>query len=166
MLKIQGVNVKKWLLLATLLISCSTVSSAEACYSAREFEAEQGIRIHSELMVIGLTCIKMPEGQALYDKYQSFTEKNADLIAGYETDLINYYTTEGAADPERKLHTLRTDLANEISTKAIAMSTLSFCEKYSSHIDQALAMDQPKLRRWAQHVWPDQTTTEPVCSDQ
>ena len=147
-----------------LLFVISFSTSAQACYGAREFEAEQGIRIHSELMVIGLTCIKMPEGQALYDKYQQFTQKNADLIAGYETDLISYYSKEGIEDPEKKLHTLRTNLANEISGKAIAMSTLSFCEKYSSHIDQALAMDRPKLRRWAQHVWPDQPVSETMCS--
>jgi hypothetical protein len=137
---------------------------AEACYTAREQEAEQGIRIHSELMVIGLTCMKMPEGQQLYSKYQQFTQKNADLIAGYETDLINYYSKEGVANPEKKFHTLRTDMANDISGKAIAMSTLTFCEKYSSHLDQALAMDQQTVRRWAQHVWPEQPVSEQMCS--
>ena len=147
-----------------LLLSAIGSSHAQACYSARELEAEQGIRIHSELMVIGLTCIKMPDGQELYDKYQQFTEKNADLIAGYESDLISYYSSEGVTNPENKLNALRTSMANEISRKAIAMSTLSFCEKYGSHIDQALAMDQDKVRRWAQHVWPDQEISEPVCS--
>src|ERR1700722_14652871 len=106
----------------TFILSGS--AGAQACYSAREFEAEQGIRIHSELMVIGLTCIKTPEGQQLYDKYQQFTEKNADLLSGYETDLINYYSKEGAANPENKLNTLRTDMANEISRRAISMSTV------------------------------------------
>lgn len=148
-----------------LLAIVAGSTKAQACYTAREFEAEQGIRIHSELMVIGLTCIKMPEGEELYNKYQQFTQKNADLIAGYETDLINHYSSEGVADPEMKLHTLRTDMANDISDKAISMSPLTFCEKYSSHIDQALAMDQAKLRRWAQHAWPDQPVSEQRCSN-
>ena len=30
--------------------------AAQKCYSAAEAEADQGIRIHSELMVIGLNC--------------------------------------------------------------------------------------------------------------
>ncbi len=137
---------------------------AEACYTAREFEAEQAIRIHSELMVIGLTCIKMPEGQQLYDKYQRFTLKNADMIGGYEKDLINYYSKEGSTDPEKKFNTLRTNMANDISNKAISMSTVTFCQKYSSHIDQALDMDQAKFRRWAQHAWPDQPVSEQLCS--
>lgn len=149
--------------LAAVFLSAAFISEAEACYSAREFEAEQGIRIHSELMVIGLTCIKTPEGQELYRKYQDFTAKNSHLIASYETALINYYSQQGTAQPEQKLHTLRTNLANEISRRAIAMSTLSFCQKFSSHLDRALAMNQEKLRQWAQHVWPNQPPSEPAC---
>src|ERR1700722_10658705 len=84
------------------LLSIVAANSAQACYSAREVEAEQGIRIHSELMVIGLTCIKMPEGQDLYNKYQRFTQKNADLIAGYQSYLINHYSAEVIANPEKK----------------------------------------------------------------
>ena len=137
---------------------------AAACYSTLDLEAEQGIRIHSELMVIGLTCIRMPGGGALYDGYEQFTRKNAGLIGGYESELINHYKDEGVPDPEKKLHTLRTDVANDISRKAIAMSTLSFCEKYAGHIDQALAMDEGTVRRWAQHVRPDQAAAEPLCS--
>jgi hypothetical protein len=150
--------------LITVLFLCGTAAQTQACYSAREFEAEQGIRIHSELMVIGLTCIKMPEGQELYRKYQDFTARNATLISGYESDLIGYYSSKGVSDPERKLHTLRTNLANEISRRAIAMSTLSFCQNFSSHLDKAVEMDQAKLRRWAQHVWPNQPPSEPVCA--
>lgn len=139
-------------------------STAEACYSPLEAEAEQGIRIHSELMVIGLTCIKMPGGERLYEGYQRFTQKNADLIAEYEEDLIRHYSSQGASNPELKLHTLRTDMANNISRKAIAMSTVSFCQKYASHIDRALAMNSQTVRRWAQHAWANQPRTEPLCA--
>ncbi|MFH1158785.1 MAG: hypothetical protein V1721_07930 [Pseudomonadota bacterium] len=148
---------------AVLLFSIVNIADAGACYSSKEFEAEQGVRIHSELMVIGLTCMKMPEGRELYGKYQAFTAKNSSLIAGYETDIIAYYGKQGVAKPEKKFHTLRTNLANEISRRAIKMSTLNFCKQYSSHMDRALAMDQQKLRRWAQHAWPNRPTTEPVC---
>jgi hypothetical protein len=156
---------KKWTATwaAAFFLSIAVISSAEACYSAREFEAEQGLRIHSELMVIGLTCMKMPEGRALYRKYQEFTANNAPLIAGYEADLLHYYSQDGVAGPEQKVHTLRTHLANEISRRAVSMSMLSFCQQFSPRIDQALAMDQQKFRRWAQHAWPNQPPSEPVC---
>jgi hypothetical protein len=147
----------------TILFLLASVSSAEACYTTKELEAEQGVRIHSELMVIGLTCLKMPQGQELYRKYQTFTQEHSALIGGYETDLINYYGSQGASNPEQKLNTLRTNLANEVSRRAISMSILNFCQRFSSRIDQALSMDESKLRRWARRVWSTQPPSEPVC---
>jgi hypothetical protein len=149
---------------ALFLLSFIASSNAQACYTSREREAEQGLRIHSELMIIGLTCIKTQQGQDLYNKYQRFTRQNSDLLSKYETDLINYYSTEGVSSPEKKLNTLRTSIANEISGRVSTMSTRSFCDTYASHIDQALSMDQEKLRRWAQVVWPGQTVSERMCS--
>ena len=139
-------------------------STGNSCLGGKEVEAEQGLRIHSELMVIGLTCIRMPQGQQNYMKYQSFTKKNSHLIAKYETDMIEHYRQEGAKNPELKLHTLRTTMANQISQHAIKMSTATFCQRFSPRIDQALSMDQKKFRNWAQHVYPGSTTSEPTCT--
>lgn len=156
---------KKLIAALTIVLSLSIVSTAQArgCYNASEFEAEQGLRIHSELMVIGLTCLKMPKGDALYTKYQSFTRKNQSLITGYENDMIGYFGKQGMKSPETKLHTFRTELANDISKHAITMSTSSFCQHFGGRIDAALKMDQAKLRKWAQHVWAKSPTTVPVC---
>lgn len=158
----------KKIALALLLALCVTTgaeASTGKCYTAKEFEAEQGIRIHSELMVIGLTCIKMPQGgPQLYSKYQNFTQKNKGLISSYENDIISYYRRTGAGNPEIKLHTFRTTLANQISQHAIEMSTVSFCKRFSPRIDQALAMDKTKIRRWAQRPWQGSPTSVPICS--
>ena len=135
-----------------------------ACYGPAEYEAEQGLRIHSELMVIGLTCQKMPGGTQLYGKYQKFTQKHQDLIAGYEARLISFYRQEGDSNPDKELHTLRTDLANQISKHAIKMSMVSFCQNFSSRLDTALKMDGAGFRRWARKEWPNTRTSRPVCS--
>ena len=149
--------------LSLALGSFGTSAAGRGCYTAHEYEAEQGLRIHSELMVIGLTCLKMPGGRQIYDKYARFTQKNQSLIAEYETEMIGYYRHEGAPNPEKNLHTLRTNLANDISKHAIQMSTASFCQAFSSRVDQALAMDQSKIRKWAQQVWPKTPASHPVC---
>lgn len=135
-----------------------------ACYSPAQVEAEQGLRIQSELMVIALTCAKAPGGQEMYAKYQSFTRKNAALLNGYEGAMIRYYQTQGQSRPEESLHTLRTSLSNQISQHAISMSTASFCQRFGARIDAALAMDQTKLRRWAQHVWASSPPSAPMCA--
>lgn len=153
------------LVLALCLSSGAHAATGGSCYTAQEFEAEQGIRIHSELMVIGLTCMKMPQGTQMYLKYQDFTQKNKGLLAQYEKELIAHYRREGAAKPEIKLHTLRTTLANQISMHAVSMSVSNFCQRFSQRIDQALAMDSGRLRRWAQQPWPGSPTSRPVCDD-
>jgi len=161
----EGLAIKKLAiaLCAALCLMFATEASASACYTQRQFEAEQGIRIHSELMVIGLTCLKMPHGAGLYKEYQAFTDKNQNLISMYESEMISHYRAEGVKNPEKKLHTLRTTLANKISQHAIEMSTSSFCQHFGPRIDKALGMNQAKLRRWAQHVWPDTPAQEPFC---
>lgn len=145
-----------------LTLTATAAQAAGACYTAAEFEAEQGLRIHSELMVIGLTCLKMPGGTTLYGKYQSFTNKHSSLISGYENTLIAHLRNNGSANPEKEFHTMRTGLANRISQLAIG-NVVGFCNAFTPRLDSALAMDQQKLRRWAQQVWRDAPTSRPLC---
>lgn len=154
---------KKLALALGIVLLLSAPAYAGGCYTPREVEAEQAIRIHSELMVIGLTCIKMPGGMSMYQEYQSFTQKNQALLASYEVDLIGYYQRTGVANPERQLHTLRTTLANQISEHAITMSTSTFCQAYGPRVAKALAMDKAKFRRWAQHSYSGSPTSQPMC---
>lgn len=154
----------KALFVSVILVALSFTPALASCFGPTEYEAEQGLRIHSELMVIGLTCQKMPGGGALYAKYRNFTAKNQNLIAGYESNLINFYRQEGDNDPDAELNTLRTVLANQISRHAVRMSMTSFCQHFGSRIDKALGMDEKTLRKWARQEWPDVHTSRPRCS--
>jgi hypothetical protein len=148
----------------SLVLLFSSSAWAQGCYTPREVEAEQAIRIHSELMVIGLTCMNMPQGPVMYQKYERFTQKNHVLLAAYEEDLITYYRNAGYANPEKQIHTLRTNLANQISQHAITMSISTFCQTFGPRVDKALQMDQQKIRRWAQHSFSGSPTSQPMCS--
>lgn len=151
-------------LLLLLFLIPSSPGWAAGCYTMQEVEAEQGLRIHSELMVIGLTCARMPGGAGLYKDYQNFTSENSDLIAAYESILMSFYKNEGESSPEKSLHDLRTQLANKISQDAVFMSVSSFCNRYASRIEQARGMSHKKIRLWARHVWPDQPLSRPFCA--
>lgn len=154
----------KILLMALGLVTflSSQALAASNCYSFQEFEAEQGLRIHSELMVIGLTCQKVSGGAGLYNKYRKFTNKNQYLLGQYEDLMLAHYRSYGQ-DAEASLHDLRTGLANEISQKAIRMNMVAFCRHYGGRIDQALNMDHDTLRKWAQQQWPTQPPSKPLC---
>ncbi len=156
--------IKKIILMTLMiLILPAMAQAASTCYSPQEFEAEQGLRIHSELMVIGLTCQKVRGGEGLYSKYRQFTAKNQYLIGQYEDTMINHFRQTGQ-NSEKALHLLRTNMANDISQKAIRMNMAAFCRHYGNRIDKALAMEHETLRRWAQQQWPTQPTTKPMCA--
>ena len=135
----------------------------EKCYKIPQFEAEQGLRIHSELLVISLTCQKTPGYADLYSKYQRFTDKNKLLLSDYENRLINFFKSSGSINPSKQLHTLRTNLANEISQHAINMSVTSFCNYFGKRVDKALNMNKKTLQRWARQIWEEQNTSHKLC---
>lgn len=111
------------------------------CYSVAEFEAEQGIRLHTELMVVGLTCQYMDvKGEAsLFNQYKLFTLKHQARIQAWEKTLVDYYKRTAKGNPTRNFDTFRTRLANETSQRAIALSTPVFCGTHAPLVAKAMA---------------------------
>ena len=140
---------------------------AAQCYSAQEAEAEQGIRIHSELMVIGLNCQHMtPKGQKnFYYQYKEFTAKHGNLFASYESALINYYTKAGMKNPEGSLNQLRTQFANKISGDAAKMRPDLFCAHFAPRIPKAGQMDTKQVRQWASTFFRSHPVSQPICAN-
>jgi hypothetical protein len=155
------------LLSSALLLSLLPASArAAACYSELEAEADQGIRIHSELMVIGLNCQHMGQrhGMNLYGKYREWTAQHGDLFATYEDVLMKFFKKRGDAKPEASLNTLRTAYANKISNDAAGMRPDVFCSKFAPRIDTAYNMKRDEIRKWAATIYPSHPVSYPVCS--
>ncbi|MCB1682524.1 MAG: hypothetical protein KDI61_09050 [Alphaproteobacteria bacterium] len=150
-----------------ILLLTTPPSWAEACYTKQEAEAEQGIRIHSELMVIGLNCQHMAtaNGKNLYDEHRRFTQKHADLFATYEKIIMLYLKKNGDKNPEATLNKMRTDFANKISNDAAEMRPDIFCRSYAPRIEKAAKMDRETLRRWAATIFPSHPVSHPICKD-
>ncbi|NCC22118.1 MAG: hypothetical protein EOM26_06610 [Alphaproteobacteria bacterium] len=134
-----------------------------SCYSLREAEAEQGIRIHSELMVIGLNCMHLGQEAGLYQKYQSFTSNYSDLISGYESTLIDYFKRSGHPNPVGSLNLMRTAFANKISSDAARMRPDIFCKRYIPRVSQAAAMNRQEVKQWASTFFPSHPVSQPIC---
>lgn len=153
------------LVLAILLV-CGLAGPAWAsCYTQKEAEAEQALRIHSELMVIGLMCqtMRFKDGTNLYVKYRQFTAQHSALFEDYESTMINYYRRSGAANPERKLNDLRTLLANKISNDAAVMEPDQFCNRFVPRIFRAAQMSRGELAKWAGTIYPSHPVSQPIC---
>lgn len=154
--------------LFAILLFVSTflpIPAFASCYSAAEAEAEQGIRIHSELMVIGLNCQHMtPRGQQnFYSQYRAFTQRHADLFSGYESTLVNYYNKNGGS-AERKIHNLKTSFANNVSTGAASMRPDVFCSRNVQRLRDVARMSRNELKQWASSVSMQQPTSQSLCN--
>lgn len=152
-------------LLTFLAVFLFSSQAYAQCYTPAEVEAEQGLRIHSELMVIALNCQHVAGVNGnLYHQYKTFTARHVDLLVSYEQTMKNYYDRNGSNNSERDINDLRTVLANKISTDAAKMRPNVFCKHYGGRINQALDMDRAKFRRWASTIFPSHPVSRPVCS--
>ncbi len=156
---------KAFLLVLLSAVTLSTPAFAK-CYSMKQAEAEQGIRIHSELMVIALNCqhLGSKKEENLYTAYKKFTKNHARVFAGYESTLIDFFRNEGKKDPVMALNTLRTDFANKISKDAATMRPDGFCKVYSPRIKKASKMDDAALHKWAATIFPSHPVSRPICT--
>lgn len=152
-------------LVLSVVLTGAAQASGNKCYTRPEAEAEQGIRIHSELMVIGLNCqhLYKANGKNLYSEYRHITNENLKLFAAYETKLMEYFRRAGYADPEGQLNAMRTVFANKIANDSARMRPDQFCKHYAGRIEKVSAMSQDDIKKWAATFYPSHPTTKPMC---
>jgi hypothetical protein len=138
---------------------------AKTCYTKEEAEAEQGLRIHSELMVIGLNCqhVSSAEEKNLYVQYREFASEHAELFVDYEEKLMQYFKKQGLKDPEAALNTLRTEFANKISYGVARMRPDVFCSRYSPRITKVAGIGHDAVRQWASTLYESHPVSRPLC---
>jgi hypothetical protein len=100
-----------------------------ACYSPKEAAAEQAIRLHSEVMVVGLSCAVAMGDANLFAKYVDFTSRNAPDLRQHEQAMINFFAHHGEGNAKRRFDNWRTSIANAVSTRAALTSTQLYCNE-------------------------------------
>ncbi len=141
-------------------------AASAACYTPDQFRAEQAIRFHTRLMVVGMLC-QGAYKQNAYAQYQGFTKRNQNIIREQENKLIGYFKQIKKPNPERALHSFRTDLANATSQKA-GLSGGQFCKEYEKDYLSAKNMQPAQFKSWIIALNPQkpQETSIPVCAAQ
>ena len=154
-----------FILLPLLFFVVLSPAYASSCYSHEEAEAEQGIRIHSELMVIGLNCqhMKFKDGTNLYLEYRKFTNEHSDLFSAYEQILMEYYRRQGHSDPEATINTTRTQIANKISKDAATMRPDLFCNRYAGRLLKVINFSKSDIKAWASTFYKSHPVSNPIC---
>src|ERR1700744_2189836 len=87
--------------------------AAGQCYSSNQMEAEQLLRLHSELMVVAIECRTSTQGDNLVNAYAGFTKDHINALHDAEHTLMTYYSSIYGGDGVEQVDKLRTNLGNE-----------------------------------------------------
>lgn len=134
-----------------------------ACYSRAEFDAEQAIRLHTELMVIGLSCHRYFPQQRVFDRYQEFTTRHRALLMEWEKELVAHFRKNERGNPTRLFDAFRTEVANEISQRAALLSVPVYCTNQIRVVDTASAMSGEEFKRFANQSGGLRLGSRPLC---
>jgi len=96
-------------------------------YSEDETKAEKVIKLHSELMVISLTCRQSSTGRDLVPAYTGFTKRYINQIRWAEDTMAAHFASVHGGNGLTQLDKLRTKLANDASAEVAKISAPTFC---------------------------------------
>lgn len=124
----------------------SSGPATPACYNRAEYAAEQMMRLHTEMMVVGLTCRTVVPEKKPFDLYQDFSIKNRALLSNSEASLIAFYKRSGGGNATRQFDMFRTELANEISRRAATIGIPQYCANFVDRSAAAKDLTPEDLR--------------------
>jgi hypothetical protein len=151
--------------LAGLLVICAAPAFAgTACYAPEQRQAEQWLRLHTEMMFITVTCRQGSDGQALPDIYVSFTRKNLPALQKAEQTMTDYYQATANGDPVANLDRMRTLLSNEFGQKAAKMTAPEFCAVYRDKVAQTEALTPAALDDQIQRMMATEPSYAKPCN--
>ncbi len=130
-----------------MMLLASSSAYASSCYAPNEVRAEQLLRLHSELMVIAVTCKQSSMGDNLIGLYTGFTQRNIHVLHDAEQTLIAHYRSSGSGDPIGHLDKLRTKLANEFGQQIADVSAPVFCSQRRDKLVYLYGASPPEIVR-------------------
>lgn len=157
---------KKFILAAALTVFAFSAQAADRCYAPEQVRAERLLRLHSELMVITVTCRQSSTGRDLVGAYSGFTNRNIAALREAEEILTGYYRAAYGGNGVDRLDTLRTKLANEYGQQIADASAPIFC---GARRDKVIAMFEeppPSLHEAALRDYEGSKTYAPICGQE
>ncbi|NNG03662.1 MAG: hypothetical protein HKM95_06115 [Inquilinus sp.] len=100
---------------------------AGSCLSEEEIAAEQAMRLHTALMVTGLTCHGFYREPTLFGQYQTFTTDHDDRLGGAKRTMGAFLFRYEGGSRDRLLDTYQTRLANAESRLLADASAPTYC---------------------------------------
>lgn len=127
-------------------VTRAAIAKPQACYTRNEHAAEQLIRMHTEMMIVGLTCKNVVPEKNPFGLYQDFSVKNRALLSNSEAAIIGHYKKTSGSSATKNFDTFRTELANESSRRAATIGIPQYCETFVERSKAAKELTPDDLR--------------------
>ncbi|HYG86622.1 MAG TPA: hypothetical protein VD978_10215 [Azospirillum sp.] len=121
-------------------VSLPAAAAPKACYTRPVHAAEQMIRLHTEMMITGLTCQQVMPDKAPFAKYREFTNKNRTILSKAEGQLIEHFRKQAKGNATSRFDTYRTEVANEVSRRASIIGTDNYCKTFVPRVETAMSL--------------------------
>ena len=135
--------------LAILGLSSLGVAEANAknvCYTRAEHAAEQILRMHTEMMVIGLSCQQVMPTAAPFKVYQDFTVKHRADLSKAESTMQGHFRKHVSGNATKNFDSYRTELANEVSRRASTIGRGHYCSTFVERSKAAFELSAADLK--------------------
>lgn len=153
---------KQMLLIAICLVLFPFLAVAGECYTPEEFEAEQGLRLHTDLEVIMLTCKYDGYRRPLKDSYAVFLKKYSAQIRKWENTIARVYAATGGSRNE-VIDNFRTALANQKSHESSTLTPRQFCIKYANWVPAVAAWSPDQVMVYVRTPDSERNPRKPLC---
>jgi hypothetical protein len=127
-------SVMNGIFIAAIVCGLAFRADAAACYDSSEAAAEQAIRVHSELLVIAVSCGDAYRRPDLFNDYVRFTNAFSKDLAKYEKKISQKIASVDVFDQ------WRTMIANSVAARAAMMNTTDYCRHHVGTLSKALAL--------------------------
>ncbi|NDE91322.1 MAG: hypothetical protein EB059_09365 [Alphaproteobacteria bacterium] len=145
-----------------LLFLAPQLARAGECYTPDEFEAEQGLRLHTDLEVIMLTCKYDGYRKPLRDSYAVFLKKYSLQIRKWENTIARVYAATGGSRNE-VIDNFRTALANQKGHESSIMGPRPFCVAYANWVLAVSTWTPQQVMSYVRTPDPARQTRKPPC---
>ncbi|MDX9690293.1 MAG: hypothetical protein EOM37_03915 [Proteobacteria bacterium] len=153
------------LMLAVFCLAAFPAQAAKHCYDLDQVKAERILRLHTEMMVITVTCKQSSVGRDLGRAYTDFTKEHASIIKKAEKSMKDYYAAIYGGDGLSRLDSLRTKLANEYGQQVAAESAPLYCEQRRDIVTRIRDYKGFPLADESARVYATTLTDDPPCSE-
>ena len=142
------------------ILIAAPVMAAPICYAPDEAEAEQGLRLQNELLLVGMACGKAAS-------YRQFIEAHNDLWQDYEETLQKFYTGKksmSSAAAKKEISDLRVKFGNETGLRMGQISKPLYFRMHLQSFKDMKDKNDTQIRTKLR-LSKTQHLSYPVCSE-